>query len=91
MLDALTTDAFINTLRCFVAIRGAVRQIRSDQGTNFVGAKNKLRKTLTEVDEEKLTSYLAEKHCDFIMNVPDASHMGGVWKRQIRTGKSVLS
>ena len=44
ILDDLTTDAFINALQCFIAIRGAVRQIRSDQGTNFVGAKNEMIK-----------------------------------------------
>ncbi len=42
MLEDLTTDAFINALQCFIAIQGAVREIRSDQGTNFVGAKNKV-------------------------------------------------
>ena len=40
LLDDLSTDAFINGLRCFIAIRGKVPQIRSDQGTNFVGVKN---------------------------------------------------
>ncbi len=39
MLDDLTTDAFINALRGFIAIRGHVRQLRCDQGTNFVGAE----------------------------------------------------
>ena len=28
---------------------------------------------------------------DFKFNVPSASHMGGVWERQIRTVRSVLS
>lgn len=45
MLEDMTTDAFINGLRCFIAIRGAVRQLRSDQGTNFVGAKSELEST----------------------------------------------
>lgn len=91
LLEDLTTDAFINALRCFIAIRGAVRQIRSDQGTNFVGAKNELSKALKEVDKDRVTAYLAEKQCDLVMNVPDASHMGGVWERQIRTVRSVMS
>lgn len=39
MLDDLTTDAFINALHAFIAIRGNIRQLRCDQGTNFVGAK----------------------------------------------------
>ncbi|XP_056597979.1 uncharacterized protein LOC130433119 [Triplophysa dalaica] len=91
MLEDLTTDAFINALRSFIAIRGAVREIRSDQGTNFIGAKNELTKALNELDKERLTAYLAQKQCDFTFNVPDASHMGGIWERQIRTIRSVLN
>lgn len=90
-LDDMSTDAFINGLRCFIAIRGAVRQIKSDQGSNFMGAKNELKKALKEVDEDRLATFLAEKQCDFIMNAPDSSHVGGVWERQIRTVRSVLS
>lgn len=91
MLEDLTTDAFINALRCFIAIRGAVRQIRSDQGTNFVGAKNEMEKGLLELDKERISVYLARNQCDFLMNVPEASHRGGVWERQIRTVRSVMS
>nr|XP_046230542.1 uncharacterized protein LOC124051127 [Scatophagus argus] len=91
MLEDLTTDAFLNALRCFIALRGAVRQIRSDQGTNFVGAKNELEKGLMELDKERIATYLAGKQCDFLMNVPEASHMGGIWERQIRTVRSVMS
>ncbi|KAJ8332755.1 hypothetical protein SKAU_G00416510, partial [Synaphobranchus kaupii] len=91
MLEDLTTDAFLNALRCFIAIRGAVRQIRCDRGTNFIGAKNELGKGLMELDKERIATYLARKQCDFLMNVPEASHMGGVWERQIRTVRSVMS
>eukprot|EP00079_Xenopus_tropicalis_P036905 XP_017950676.1 PREDICTED: uncharacterized protein LOC101733728 [Xenopus tropicalis] len=91
MLENMSTDVFINALRCFIAIRGTVREIRSDQGSNFVGAKNELRKALEEVDKERITMFLAERQCDFHMNVPDASHTGGVWERQIRTARNVLS
>ncbi|KAL4230450.1 hypothetical protein ACF0H5_010832 [Mactra antiquata] len=89
MLDDMSTDSFINSLRCFIAIRGAVRQLRSDQGSNFIGAKNEFLKG--RVDTDKLTSFLAEKQCDFLLNVPDASHTGGVWERQIRTVRDVLN
>ncbi|XP_037400478.1 uncharacterized protein LOC119265102 [Pygocentrus nattereri] len=87
MLDDLTTDAFINALRSFIAIRGMVRQIRCDQGTNFVGARREFAEALKEEDQEKLK----ELGCEFIMNTPASSHMGGVWERQIRTIKSVLT
>ncbi len=90
ILEDMSTDAFINGLRCFIAIRGAVRQIKFDQGSNFVGAKNEFREALKEVDADRLAVFLAEKQCDFSMNAPHASHAGGVWERQIRTVRSVL-
>lgn len=91
MLEDLSTDTFINGLRCFIALRGAVRQIQCDQGTNFMGAKNELSATLKELDTNRLNVFLTEKQCDFVMNAPHASHAGGVWERQIRTVRSVLN
>ena len=91
MLEDLSTDTFINGLRCFIALRGAVRQIKCDQGTNFMGAKNELNAALQELDMNRLNTFLTEKQCDFVMNAPHASHAGGVWERQIRTVRSVLN
>ena len=87
----LTNDAFLNALRCFIVVKGAVRQIRSDQGTKFVGGQNHLQESVTELDENRVARLLVEKQCDFIINIPEASHMGGVWERQIRTVRSVMS
>jgi hypothetical protein len=36
---SLETAAFINALTSFMARRGQVREIRSDQGTNLAGAE----------------------------------------------------
>ena len=91
MMDDMSTDTFINALRCFIALRGPVRQIRSDQGSNFMGAQNVLRNALQEMKEEKLRNFFAEQQCDFVTNPPASSHMGGVWERQIRTIRNVLS
>ena len=90
MLDDMSTDAFINGLRCFIAIRGAVRLIRCDQGSNFVGASNELKAAMKEMDANKIKSHLANCQCDFVFNAPHASHVGGVWERQIRTIRNVL-
>ena len=46
------------------------------------------------MDTRHLKQFLSTEGCDFIvfkMNVPSASHMGGVWERQIRTVRSILS
>ncbi|KAI2647813.1 Xanthine phosphoribosyltransferase [Labeo rohita] len=43
------------------------------------------------MDTERVTTFLSEKQCEFVMNAPHASHVGGVWERQIRTVRSVLN
>ena len=91
MLDDMSTDAFINALRCFIAIRGRVQVLRSDQGTNFLGARNEFEKGMKELDVARLKAFMSDCQCEFVMNAPHSSHTGGVWERQIRTAKSILS
>ena len=89
----LTTDSFLNALRRFICIRGPIRELRCDQGTNFVGAQRELLQEAARMDHKQIYQFLANQGCDwfeFKMNVPSASHMGGVWERQIRTVRSVL-
>ena len=83
---SLETDTFILALRRFIACRGNVRTIYSDNGTNFVGAENELRRALQEFDNEKITLFLTQLGADWNLkfNPPAASHMGGVRERQIR-------
>ena len=91
---SLTTDSFLNAYRRFVCRRGPIQQLRSDQGTNFVGAKNEMQAALNEMNHEKIQRELLKDNCDWFawkMNAPHASHMGGVWERQIRTVRSVLT
>ena len=91
--NSLSGSSFINALRRFLNWRGNVRQLRSDQGTTFIGARNELRDALAEMDQTKVQEYLLSNGCDWIpfqLNVPHASHMGGVWERQIQTVRRVL-
>lgn len=74
MLDDLTTEAFINSLRTFIAIRGNVRQLRCDQGTNYAGAKREFLNAMKDLDQEEIKKY----GCEFLINTPSSSHMGGV-------------
>ncbi|XP_068671261.1 uncharacterized protein [Montipora foliosa] len=77
---SLTTDSFLNAYRRFVCHRGPIQQLRSDQGTNFVGAKNELQAALNEMSHEKIQRAPLKDNCDWFawkMNVPHASHMGG--------------
>ena len=92
--NTLDTDSFIQALRRFIARRGNVRTLRCDNGTNFVGAETELHKALKEMDDKKVSSFLQLHGGDWInwrRNPPSSSHFGGVWERQIRTARSILS
>lgn len=91
MLEDLSTDSFINALRCFISLRGAVRQLHCDQGSNFIGARNEFKEALKQCDIKLLEIFLTERQCEFVFNAPTASHAGGVWERQIRTVRNVLN
>ena len=92
--NTMTTNSYINALRRFICRRGPVRQMRSDNGSNFLGACRELKEALAEIDKEKVKSEMLKENCDWFevkLNPPYASHMGGTWERQIRTVRSVLS
>ena len=87
---SLDTDSFLHALRRFIARRGQVREIRSDNGTNFVGARRELREAINEMDQKEITEKLRQQNIHWKFNPPAASHMGGVWERQIRTTRRIL-
>jgi hypothetical protein len=91
--NSLDTDSFLNAYRRFVCRRGPVRKLRCDRGTNFVGGKNELTAALAEMDKSKITKELLKDNCDLVefdMNIPHASHMGGVWERMIGCARNAL-
>lgn len=90
--NSLDTDHFINVYRCFIARRGRVQELRSDRGTNFIGAKSEQESALSKMNDDKIRTVLLKDSCDWInfkMNVPQA--MGGSWERMIRTVRNMLT
>ncbi|GFT06688.1 integrase_H2C2 domain-containing protein [Trichonephila clavipes] len=53
LVQSLTTDTFIQALRRFIARRGRISVLYSDNGTNFVGTNNALR----TLDWDKIVVY----------------------------------
>lgn len=43
VIESMSTSSFINALRRFLSIRGPVKHMRSDRGTNFIGACRELQ------------------------------------------------
>lgn len=89
-LNSLDTDTFINALRRFIARRGPIESILSDQGTNFTGASAELSKSLREMSRDQINRYCVKFGIEWKFNPPGASHMGGVWERLIRSVRKVM-
>ena len=49
---------------------------------------------MNEMDNKRIGDFLLEKKADWIVwkkTPPIASHLGGVWERQIRSARTILS
>jgi len=87
---SLDTDSFILALRRFIARGGQVKEIRSDNGTNFIGEERELRVMIESWNQAKIHDTLLQKGIKWVFNPPAASHHGGVWKRLIKSTRKVM-
>ena len=87
---SLETDSFLMALRRFIAKRGQVKEIRSENGTNFTGGQRELRESINTWNHNKIHENVLQKSIKWNFNPPYGSHYGGVWERCIRTMCKVL-
>ncbi|XP_062587039.1 uncharacterized protein LOC134248653 [Saccostrea cucullata] len=90
VVEDMSSSAFINALRRFIAIRGRVAEFRSDRGTNFVGSTDTLGISAVNVEDPTFKNFLTKNGCSWIFNAPHSSHMGGVWERVIGLARRIL-
>ncbi|UYV84151.1 hypothetical protein LAZ67_X001338, partial [Cordylochernes scorpioides] len=86
LVTSLSTEAFIQALRRFIARRGRPTVIYSDNGTNFVGANNALK--ALNWKKIVLDQNLHKISWKFIP--PTSAWWGGWWERLIRSIKDLL-
>ncbi|GFU59002.1 integrase catalytic domain-containing protein [Trichonephila clavipes] len=103
IVSDLTTEAFLAALKRFVARRGRPIEIHSDNGRNFVGANNELRKILKALFKgkiEKIMDFLPKEQIKWNYKSPSAPHFGGLWEAGVKSlkwhlkrviGNSILS
>lgn len=86
LLSSMDTSTFINSFRRFLAVRGPCSLIRSDCGTNFIGAIG----CGEYVDEKSFQKFLEQMNCEWKFNPPHAAHFGGIWERKVGQIKRAL-
>ncbi|GFU58344.1 integrase catalytic domain-containing protein [Trichonephila clavipes] len=92
MVSDLTTDAFLATLKRFVARGGKCATISSDNAKNFFGANRELKRlhNLLKFPEEKLSSYLSSEGIFWNFMPPRAPNFGGLWEAGVKSLKFYL-
>ena len=86
----METSDFFNCLNNFIARRGKIRYIWSDNGTNFRGAQTEIRQLLDQLSTDELQEHLAENELKFKFNTPNAPHQGGVWESLVKSSKRAI-
>jgi hypothetical protein len=76
-VEEMTSSSFINALRRFTALRGPVKEFRSDQGTNVIGAVNELGLNCVNVENQNIKNFLDISKSIWKFNPPYDSHMNG--------------
>ena len=87
---SLDTDSFLLALRWFIARRGQVREMRSDNGTNFISGEHELRESIQAWNNNKISEEMLQKNIKWSFNPPYGSQHGGIWERCIRSVWRIL-
>ena len=70
--------------------KGPLEEIRSDRGTNFVGAERELKEAIRGWNNTKIYQELQQKGVKWTFHPPTAAHMSGIWERLVQSAKKHL-
>ena len=91
MLESMEACSFMNALRRFLARRGPVRRMWSDNGSNLTAVDRELRENLARLDADKINRKMESLGIEWVFNPPHASNFGGAWERLIRSIRRTMS
>jgi hypothetical protein len=80
-----------STLRRFVARRGQVEKIHSDNRTNFVEGNCELKNAINNWNESQIHDAIFQRDIQWQFNPPAGSNDSGVWKRIIRSVRNDMN
>lgn len=90
VVSDLTTTAFLAAFKKFTSRRGLCTNLYSDNGTNFVGANNILKKELESTvkkTQSEAAEFLLKNSIEWKFIQPSSPHFGGLWEAGVKSTK----
>ena len=94
VVSSKSTPAFIATFKRFISRRNVPKHLYSDNGTNFVGARNELKELYDFLSlpstQIPIKEALLANRIDWHF-IPDrAPHFGGIWEAAVKAAKHCI-
>ncbi|XP_055308609.1 uncharacterized protein LOC129572631 [Sitodiplosis mosellana] len=83
----LTTERFLWALARLASIYQMPKEMRSDNGKTFIGAKNELCDVLKTWKSGEISDWLNSKGVQWKFITPRAPHHGGMWESAVKSAK----
>ncbi|XP_062716240.1 uncharacterized protein LOC134291886 [Aedes albopictus] len=91
LISDMTTEAFVAALHRFTARRGMPKEIHSDNGSNFRGARNELHELFelfrSEALENEIEDFCQPREISWHFIPPEAPNFGGIWEAAVKSAK----
>ena len=89
LVSDLSTATFLSALKRFIARRGNIAHIYSDNATNFVGANRELQQ-LKQIITPSNIDLVRDTNITWHFSPPRAPHFGGLWESAVKAVKTHL-
>ena len=90
LTQAYHTDALLQALRRFMAIRGSPKEMLSDQGSQLVACSKEVSNILELLDWNVVEGWCSKRSIKWKFVPPQGQHMNGVTESLIRSTKHLL-
>ena len=90
IVPKLDTDCCLNAIMRFIARRGKLVKMISDNGKNFVGAEKELAEYTAAWNKRQIEEHLIQQGIRWKFNPPAAPHFGGVRERLLSSRKKAI-
>ncbi|XP_045463791.1 uncharacterized protein LOC123673349 [Harmonia axyridis] len=90
LVSELTTEAFMAAFKRFVSRRGMCTNLYSDNGSNFIGARNKFKEIYKILSSKPIQNHFENTQMQWHFIPARSAHFEGLWKAAVKSVKHHL-